>query len=113
MIVIADDITGAAEIAGIAHAHGQQARLVCACPAASRPAVSPVYCDSVAVTTVIATVVTAAATTRRCNGAGTTAAVEETILTYRIGRDGLSKGRCGILDEELGIAATPAAVHHT
>ena len=55
MIVIADDITGAAEIAGIAHAHGQQGRLVCACPAASRPAVSPVYCDSVAVTTVIAT----------------------------------------------------------
>ena len=32
MIVIADDITGAAEIAGIAHAHGQQARLVCGCP---------------------------------------------------------------------------------
>ena len=55
MLIIADDITGAAEIAGIAHAHGQQARLVCACPAASRPAVSPVYCDSVAVTTVIAT----------------------------------------------------------
>ena len=55
MLIIADDITGAAEIAGIAHAHGQQARLVCACPAASRPAVSPVNCDSVAVTTVIAT----------------------------------------------------------
>ena len=55
MIVIADDITGAAEIAGIAHAAGQQARLVCASPTTSRPAVSPVYCDSVAVTTVIAT----------------------------------------------------------
>ena len=55
MIVIADDITGAAEIAGIAHSHGQQAHLVCASPTTSRPAVSPVYCDSVAVTTVIAT----------------------------------------------------------
>ena len=55
MVVIADDITGAAEIAGIAHAAGQQARLLCASPTTSRPAVSPVYCDSVAVTTVIAT----------------------------------------------------------
>jgi uncharacterized protein YgbK (DUF1537 family) len=55
MIVIADDITGAAEIAGIAHSHGQQAHLVCASPTTSRPAVSPVYGDSVAVTTVIAT----------------------------------------------------------
>ena len=63
MIVIADDITGAAEIAGIAHSHGQQAHLVCAagplyCDTVAvppRPAVSPVYCDSVAVTTVIAT----------------------------------------------------------
>ena len=47
MVVIADDITGAAEIAGIAHAAGQQARLLCAS--------GPLYCDSVAVTTVIAT----------------------------------------------------------
>ena len=47
MIVIADDITGAAEIAGIAHAAGQQARLLCAS--------GPLYCDTVAVTTVIAT----------------------------------------------------------
>ena len=47
MVVIADDITGAAEIAGIAHAAGQQARLVCAA--------GPLYCDTVAVTTVIAT----------------------------------------------------------
>jgi uncharacterized protein YgbK (DUF1537 family) len=53
MIVIADDITGAAEIAGIAHAHGQQARLVCACPADGES--GSIYCDSVAVTTVIAT----------------------------------------------------------
>ena len=55
MVVIADDITGAAEIAGIAHAHGQQAHLVCASPAAVEPcpAVSPVYCDSVAVTTTV------------------------------------------------------------
>ena len=51
--MIADDITGAAEIAGIAHAHGQQARLVCACPADGEP--GSIYCDSVAVTTVIAT----------------------------------------------------------
>lgn len=51
--MIADDITGAAEIAGIAHAHGQQARLVCACPADGES--GSVYCDSVAVTTVIAT----------------------------------------------------------
>ena len=61
MIVIADDITGAAEIAGIAFEAGEDVRLVCGCgtatgeTAASRPAVSPVYCDSVAVTTVIAT----------------------------------------------------------
>ena len=63
MIVIADDITGAAEIAGIAHAAGQQARLLCAsgplyCDTVAvppRPAASTVYCDSVAVTTVIAT----------------------------------------------------------
>ena len=63
MIVIADDITGAAEIAGIAHSHGQQAHLLCVsgplyCDTVAvppRPAVSPVYCDSVAVTTVIAT----------------------------------------------------------
>ena len=47
MVVIADDITGAAEIAGIAHAAGQQARLLCAS--------GPLYCDTVAVTTVIAT----------------------------------------------------------
>ncbi|MBO5592315.1 MAG: hypothetical protein J5913_05065 [Prevotella sp.] len=33
MIVIADDITGAAEIAGIAHATGHPARLLCGCPA--------------------------------------------------------------------------------
>ncbi len=39
MIVIADDITGAAEIAGIAFAHGQQVRLVCGCP---------VCCDDIA-----------------------------------------------------------------
>ena len=48
MIVIADDITGAAEIAGIAHSHGQQAHLVCASPTASH-----VHCDSVAVTTTV------------------------------------------------------------
>jgi uncharacterized protein YgbK (DUF1537 family) len=35
MIVIADDITGAAEIAGIAFEHGQQVRLVCASPVGS------------------------------------------------------------------------------
>ena len=34
MIVIADDITGAAEIAGIAFEHGQQVRLVCGCTTA-------------------------------------------------------------------------------
>ena len=33
MIVIADDITGAAEIAGIAHATGHPVRLLCGCPA--------------------------------------------------------------------------------
>ena len=32
MIVIADDITGAAEIAGMAFAAGQQVRLLCGCP---------------------------------------------------------------------------------
>ena len=31
MVVIADDITGAAEIAGIAFSHGQQVRLLCGC----------------------------------------------------------------------------------
>ena len=47
MIVIADDITGAAEMAGIAFSQGQQARLVCG---------SPLCCDNVAAqTTVIAT----------------------------------------------------------
>lgn len=48
MIVIADDITGAAEIAGIAFSKGQEVRLLCN---------SSVYCDSVAVngTIVIAT----------------------------------------------------------
>ena len=48
MIVIADDITGAAEIAGIAFSKGQEVRLLCN---------SPVNCDSVAVNgiTVIAT----------------------------------------------------------
>lgn len=35
MIVIADDITGAAEIAGIAFEHGQQVRLVCGCTTAT------------------------------------------------------------------------------
>ena len=35
MIVIADDITGAAEIAGIAFKHGQQVRLVCGCSTAA------------------------------------------------------------------------------
>lgn len=48
MIVIADDITGAAEIAGIAFSKGQEVRLLCN---------SSVYCDTIAVneTTVIAT----------------------------------------------------------
>lgn len=48
MIVIADDITGAAEIAGIAHATGHPVRLLCGCPAGG---------DSVAIgaVTVIAT----------------------------------------------------------
>ena len=47
MIIIADDITGAAEIAGIAFAQGQQVRLSCD---------SSVCCDHVAtLTTVIAT----------------------------------------------------------
>ena len=47
MIVIADDITGAAEMAGIAFNRGQQVRLVCG---------SPLCCDNVAAqTTVIAT----------------------------------------------------------
>lgn len=48
VIVIADDITGAAEMAGIAFTHGQQVRLVCS---------GSVCCDIVAVngTTVIAT----------------------------------------------------------
>ena len=48
VIVIADDITGAAEMAGIAFTHGQQVRLVCS---------GSVCCDSVSVngTTVIAT----------------------------------------------------------
>ena len=48
MLVIADDITGAAEMAGIAHCHGQQVRLLCS-----------LCCDRVAAektgTTVIAT----------------------------------------------------------
>ena len=48
MLVIADDITGAAEMAGIAHCHGQQVRLLCS-----------LCCDQVAAektgTTVIAT----------------------------------------------------------
>lgn len=35
MIVIADDITGAAEIAGIAHSLGQQVRLLCGCSVGS------------------------------------------------------------------------------
>ena len=35
MIVIADDITGAAEIAGIAFEYGQQVRLVCGCGTAT------------------------------------------------------------------------------
>ena len=35
MIVIADDITGAAEIAGIAFEYGQQVRLVCGCDTAT------------------------------------------------------------------------------
>ena len=47
MLVIADDITGAAEMAGIAFNRGQQVRLVCG---------SPLCCDNVAAqTTVIAT----------------------------------------------------------
>ena len=48
MIVIADDITGAAEIAGIAFSKGQEVRLLCS---------SPINSDGVAVngTTVIAT----------------------------------------------------------
>ena len=48
MIVIADDITGAAEIAGIAFTHGADVRLVCS---------SSVSCCNVATdgTTVIAT----------------------------------------------------------
>ena len=37
MLVIADDITGAAEMAGIAHCHGQQVRLL-----------GSLCCDSVA-----------------------------------------------------------------
>lgn len=57
--MIADDITGAAEIAGIAFSHGQQARLVCATDSVDASSVccdtGSVYCDSVAVTTVIAT----------------------------------------------------------
>ena len=45
MIVIADDITGAAEMAGIAHSHGLHVRLVCGgCP---------VGCDSVAASEVV------------------------------------------------------------
>ena len=32
MLIIADDITGAAEIAGIAFSHGQRVRLLCGCP---------------------------------------------------------------------------------
>ncbi len=35
MIVIADDITGAAEMAGIAHSHGFLVRLVCGCATAT------------------------------------------------------------------------------
>lgn len=35
MIVIADDITGAAEIAGIAFTRGERVRLVCGCPTAT------------------------------------------------------------------------------
>ena len=47
MIVIADDITGAAEMAGIAFSQGQQVSLVCG---------SPLCCDNIAAqTTVIAT----------------------------------------------------------
>ena len=47
VLVIADDITGAAEMAGIAFCQGQQVRLVCG---------SPLCCDHVAAqTTVIAT----------------------------------------------------------
>ena len=44
MIVIADDITGAAEIAGIAFSQGQQVRLVCG---------SPLCCDHVAAQTMV------------------------------------------------------------
>ena len=48
MIVIADDITGAAEIAGIAFARGEQVRLLCS---------SSVGCDHIAANgmTVVAT----------------------------------------------------------
>ena len=57
--MIADDITGAAEIAGIAFSHGQQARLVCATDSVDASSVccdaGPVCCDCIATTTVIAT----------------------------------------------------------
>ena len=51
MVVIADDITGAAEIAGIAFSKGQEVRLLCGCPAAGEP--GPVCCDAIATTTTV------------------------------------------------------------
>ena len=44
MIIIADDITGAAEIAGIAFERGRQVRLVCS---------GSVCCDHVAANTIV------------------------------------------------------------
>ncbi len=55
MIVIADDITGAAEIAGIAFEQGQEVRLFCSLEGSVSAFNSPSGCDTAAVTTVIAT----------------------------------------------------------
>ena len=83
MIVIADDITGAAEMAGIAFSQGQQVSLVCG---------SPLCCDNIAAqTTVIAT------DTRSMTEA------EAVAETHRI----LCKAECGVANPSHLSPLTP------
>ena len=80
MVVIADDITGAAEIAGIAFSKGQEVRLLCGTAAADSDC--PVHCGTAAVTTTV--IATDTRSMSEAEAVAETKRITSSLLTSRV-----------------------------
>jgi uncharacterized protein YgbK (DUF1537 family) len=80
MVVIADDITGAAEIAGIAFSKGQEVRLLCGTAAADSDC--PMHCGTAAVTTTV--IATDTRSMSEAEAVAETKRITSSLLTSRV-----------------------------